>query len=61
MEADDDAPVRIGLVQVSLDQRQWRVSLQRTPAAGEVVNSAKVSPMTFHGLLSCYHSCMHEL
>lgn len=43
MSAGDDAPVRIGFVQASPDQRQWRVSLQRTPAAGEVLDSAKVT------------------
>lgn len=43
MVANDDAPVRIGFVQTSPDQRQWRVSLLRTPAAGEVLDAAKVT------------------
>lgn len=43
MIANDDAPVRIGYVQASPDLRQWRVSLQRTPAAGEVLDAAKVT------------------
>ena len=42
MIAKDDAPVRIGFVQVSPDQR-WRVSLLRTPAAGEVLDAAKLT------------------
>lgn len=41
--AKDDAPVRIGFVQASPDQRQWRVSLQRTPATGEVLDTAKIT------------------
>lgn len=43
LNADDDAPVRIGFVQTSPDQRHWRVSLQRTPAAGEVLDADKVA------------------
>lgn len=43
LTADDDAPVRIGFVQTSPDQRQWRVSLQRTPAAGEVLDAANIT------------------
>jgi hypothetical protein len=43
LTANDDAPVRIGFVQTSPDQRQWRVSLQRTPAAGEVLDAAKIT------------------
>lgn len=41
--ASDDAPVRIGFVQASPDQRRWRISLQRTPAAGEVLDVAKIT------------------
>ena len=43
MIANDDAPVRIGFVQASPDLRQWRASLQRTPAAGEVLDALKVT------------------
>lgn len=43
MIAKDDAPVRIGFVQASPDQRRWRVSLLRTPAAGEVLDAAKLT------------------
>lgn len=43
LTANEDAPVRIGFVQTSPDQRRWRVSLQRTPAAGEVLDAAKIT------------------
>lgn len=43
LTAGEDAPVRIGFVQTSQDQRHWRVSLQRTPAAGEGLDAAKIT------------------
>jgi hypothetical protein len=43
LTANVDAPVRIGFVQTSPDQRQWRVSLQRTPATGQVLDAAKIT------------------
>ena len=43
LTANEDAPVRIGFVQTSPDLRRWRVSLQRTPAAGEVLDSGKLT------------------
>ena len=42
LTAADDAPVRIGFVQTSPDLRRWRVSLLRTPAAGEVLDAGKL-------------------
>lgn len=43
LTANEDAPVRIGFVQTSPDLRRWRVSLLRTPAAGEVLDSGKLT------------------